>query len=570
MSSREYQRIKRRLFCKNQKVRLDAVDAVKELPIELARELLEEGLSHWDAVFREKNARMLESIIGAEVIPILIKALEDKLITTSLAVILLSKYRTKQIEDLFKKIYDNERFYHCKLHIVDYLFDINPNVMAFKRLEITKGFDEKVINVIDEQLKDELKWFIKDKSLGWKLDFFSNRANVEYLKKLELAELFNETAEDIVQLQEVSSRAFYILDMVGKQQLITIIKNKKWISEERKFKKELHEYFTQRNIEYKIEPAPERAEDVPVESKRKPLLNEDKLKPLADTLGIELAMLRIAYVKWLETDSFYKTFEVPKRNGGTRIISAPDKYLKLIQRRIMEKILYEQELNANCHGFRPNHSIVTNASPHVGSAYCLNIDLKDFFPAISAKRVNGLFRSIGYDRWEASFLTRLTTYGKNGQACLPQGAPTSPAISNLICRNLDKRLSALAAKKEVCYTRYADDLTFSSNNDLRSLIPVIVNIIQSEGFELAKNKLRLTRKGNRQEVTGLVVNQKLTIPRFYRMKLRAIMHRLEKGEEVHINGRPLSINVLKGHLCFLKSVQPELGNKYLDRLTQIT
>jgi len=572
LSSKEYQSIRRRLFCKNQKIRLAAVETVKGLPIELAKKLLIEGLSHWDATFREKNARALESIIGAESIPIIIKAREDKLITTNLAVILLSKYRTKQIETLFKTIYKDDKFHHSKLWLVDYFFNENPKEMAFERLRITKALDEKVIKVLDGQPKDNLKWFIKNMTLSWKLGFFCNRSNINYLKKRDLAGLLLEVAEAVVQKQDTSSQAIETLDMVGKEQLRKIVNNINWndVDGERKFDKKLHDYFASRKIEYTIEHAPLAIDDTPLQPKRKPLLNEDKLRPLAEKLAIEPVLLRIAYVKWLKTDSLYRSFEMPKRNGGTRVIYAPDKYLKFIQRRIMEKILYEQELSSSCHGFRPNHSIVTNASPHIGHDYCLNLDLKDFFPSISAKRVNGLYQSFGYDRWEASFLTRLTTFGQNGHAFLPQGAPTSPAISNLICRSLDKRLSVLAAKNAMCYTRYADDLTFSSQKDLRSLIPLIVDIIKSEGFEPAKNKLRLTRKGNRQEVTGLVVNQKLSIPRYNRMKLRAIMHRLEKGEDIHISGNPLSLDALKGHLSFLKSVQPELGKKYLDQLTQIS
>ncbi len=301
---------------------------------------------------------------------------------------------------------------------------------------------------------------------------------------------------------------------------------------------------------------------LPVSKKRVRRITRDKLIPLTEALDISEHALRIAYVRWRSTDTDYTSFRIPKHKGGYRAITAPDNYLKIIQRRILEKILYQHEVHSCCHGFRPGCSIASNAQPHVGRNICINMDLKDFFPTITANRVYGLFCSFGYDSWTASFLTRLTTY--NG--CLPQGAPTSPAISNLVCRRLDRRLAKLAGKAGANYSRYADDLTFSSDREICRLIPLIVDIIKSEGFEPAKDKLRITRKGNRQEVTGLVVNEKVAVPRHVRRRLRAVMHNLQNGKEIYWNGNKMSLDSLKGHLSYLKSIHPQLGKAYLELL----
>jgi len=216
----------------------------------------------------------------------------------------------------------------------------------------------------------------------------------------------------------------------------------------------------------------------------------------------------------------YRTFTIPKRDGTARQIAEPCPGLKKLQRRIASRILSKPPLAPQAHGFRKRRSILSNARIHTRQPLVIHLDLKDFFPTITFSRVYGLFRGLGHDRPVAGLLARLCVH--DGR--LPQGAPSSPAITNLICRRLDHRLYGLAVKAGGRYTRYADDLTFSGPLSLRSILPAVRKIIREEGFEVAEKKTRLMRAVRRQEVTGLVVNQRPGVPRRQRRLLRAILH----------------------------------------------
>ena len=203
-------------------------------------------------------------------------------------------------------------------------------------------------------------------------------------------------------------------------------------------------------------------------------------KALAELLGLSVYQLRfLAFTRPVSRYNHYQRFAIPKKTGGERIISAPQPLLKAAQHAILEQIVSKVALHEAAHGFVPQRSILTNALPHVGAKIVLNLDLKDFFPTFNYRRVKGLFVSLGFSRSTATLLALLSTepqiqaaeldgerwYLANGERFLPQGAPTSPAITNLICRKLDVRLSGLAASLGATYTRYADDLTFSSNDE---------------------------------------------------------------------------------------------------------
>jgi len=240
----------------------------------------------------------------------------------------------------------------------------------------------------------------------------------------------------------------------------------------------------------------------------------------------------------------YREFEIPKRSGGTRRILAPDDATKALQRRILRRLLGRLRSHLAAHGFEKGRSIVTNAEAHVGQAVVVRMDLKDFFPATRAKRVRKYFRRIGWNRPAARLLTNLCTI----EGGLPQGAPTSPRLSNLVNYRLDARLTGLAARRRVVdnfrggghlstreigatYTRYADDLTFSfpTDNpaDIRYVIRVTRFIVGREGYELhLRKKLQIRRRHDRQQVTGLVVNARVNLPRATRRWLRAVEHRL--------------------------------------------
>ena len=246
----------------------------------------------------------------------------------------------------------------------------------------------------------------------------------------------------------------------------------------------------------------------------------------------------------------YARFSIPKRRGGARAIEAPNDKLKALQRRILRRLLNPLPIHPAATGFVPGRSIVDNARPHAGRGVVINIDLADFFPTITAERVAQAFRGLGWNQEAATILTNICTY----EGRLPQGAPMSPAISNLVCRKLDVRLAALLKRFKGQYTRYADDLTFSlpglgRNKRLRpkpkgrpalarrpqapsrSILTLIRAIVEEEGFHIQmKKKVRVQRPHQRQTATGLVVNRQVNLPRATRRLIRAMQHRQRLGQ----------------------------------------
>jgi RNA-directed DNA polymerase len=198
----------------------------------------------------------------------------------------------------------------------------------------------------------------------------------------------------------------------------------------------------------------------------------------------------------------YRVFSFKKRSGGTRLIYSPRTFLKVVQWWILDTILNNCTVSPHAHGFTKGRSFVTNARTHFGARHIACVDIRDFFPSIQQKHVCDLFLSMGYEEEVADNLSMLTTL--NGS--LPQGAPTSPAIANLIMRSVDDTLSQFSSRIEATYTRYADDLTFSSTTELPSEIPNVVNAeLASIGLALNNEKTRFMGPNDRKEVTGLVL-----------------------------------------------------------------
>lgn len=288
-------------------------------------------------------------------------------------------------------------------------------------------------------------------------------------------------------------------------------------------------------------------------------------------------------------DGPYTTYTVPKRSGSDRLICAPKKQLKWVQRLILLKILNEITPHPAAHGFVSERSTVTNAGPHVGAKVVVKFDLKDFFPTIHYYRVMGLFASLGYSTGNCLFgtdddskqiapvLARLCCYTaeptKWGSAVLPQGAPTSPAISNLVCRRLDARLAGLAQKNEGIYTRYADDLTFSFHTtvpDLGRFRWWVDQLCQQEGFAVNQDKFRVVRETQRQIVTGIVVNETLHLPREERRRFRAILHNCKRdGIDAQTRGNPRFGAYLRGFAAYLNMVQPVEGAELLRQVNEL-
>lgn len=230
---------------------------------------------------------------------------------------------------------------------------------------------------------------------------------------------------------------------------------------------------------------------------------------------------------------YYEMF-IEKKNGrGKRFIQEPSLSLKCVQRSLNEALGYYYSLiRPKCvHGFVRNYGndafgIVSNAKQHAGQPYLMNLDLKDFFSTIRASKVKELLDSelFKFNDHISTALTLLMTY----KGSLPQGAPSSPVLSNFVSIPLDMELMMLAEKSGWNYTRYADDLTFSSHKPFTDdSVLSITALIQKMGFTVNQAKTRLKGKGRKQVVTGLVVNEKVNVDNHYRRKLRAMLHDAE-------------------------------------------
>jgi len=230
----------------------------------------------------------------------------------------------------------------------------------------------------------------------------------------------------------------------------------------------------------------------------------------------------------------YNHYILPKKRGGERQIFAPEKQLKLIQKRLNYYLqaYYLWIKPVEVHGFviNPHYlgahcNIVANANVHTGKKHVLNIDLEDFFPSIPAKRIKNLFTSpyFNFNEQIAIALTLLTTY----EGKLPAGAPTSPVLSNFICLDLDADLRIFCHENGLQFTRYADDLTFSSDTLISAdTVLNIILLIVKNGFNINNRKLRLQASNRKQTVTGLTVNEKVNVDRKLLKKIRAMLHDL--------------------------------------------
>lgn len=263
--------------------------------------------------------------------------------------------------------------------------------------------------------------------------------------------------------------------------------------------------------------------------------------------------------------------------------------LKQAQHWILTNILNKLEIHEAAHGFCQKRSIITNATPHVGADVVINFDLKDFFPSISYKRVKGLFQSFGYSEAAATIFALLCTaadveklqldgktyYVAPGDRHLPQGSPASPAISNLLCRRLDKRLTGMAENLGFRYTRYADDLTFSASGErlrhICNILKRVESIITHEGLVINQDKTRILRNSRQQEVTGVVVNEKLSVCRKTLKKFRATLYQIEK-EGIEGKSWGNSTNLLAaitGFANFVTMVNPEKGKEFQKQVKRI-
>lgn len=305
---------------------------------------------------------------------------------------------------------------------------------------------------------------------------------------------------------------------------------------------------------------------------------------IAQAIGItepELAWL--AYHRAASTVDHYSRFTIPKKKGGVRVISSPKPRLRVAQGWLLTAMLDKLAVNDAAMAFRPGRSVVDNAKRHQGRPVIVKVDLKDFFPSIKVSRVKGLFQSFGYNEGVSTILALITTetprapvvldgvkkFVAIGDRSLPQGACTSPALTNLLCRRLDSRLTGAASKLGFTYTRYADDLVFSHESKdapVGMLLGLVRAIIEDERYVVNEEKTQVLRPDDRQTVTGLVVNADSETPRVSRRDLRnfrAFLHGCEtKGvsamsEQIGKDARAYA----KGYLAFVHMSRPDVAAK---------
>ena len=312
---------------------------------------------------------------------------------------------------------------------------------------------------------------------------------------------------------------------------------------------------------------------------------------LCEAMEISLSELRwLCYHREAAKTLHYRPFSIPKKSGGQRQIWAPMPKLKAAQRWVLRNIAERLTVHGAAHGFLPGRSIYTNALEHLDSSVVVSLDLADFFPTFTFKRVKGIFRKAGYFDGIATLLALLCTEAPReeveydgeryfialGDRCLPQGSPASPALTNAACLRLDRRLTGFAEKYGWRYTRYADDLTFSLPRDrsedapdlsdqIKQLLGVARAIVEGEGLKLREDKTHVMRPHGRQKVTGLVVNgvDQPRTPRELRRRVRAMIHNLKSGRGLH-EGE--SVNHLTGLIAFIHMTDPERGQKFLAEL----
>lgn len=267
------------------------------------------------------------------------------------------------------------------------------------------------------------------------------------------------------------------------------------------------------------------------------------------------------------TERHYHPVKVPKGNGEFRQLYVPDDFLKSIQRKINDKLLSLEGISPYATAYRPGGSTKVNANPHVGKPVLLKLDIRHFFDHLIYPIVKDkAFPKERYSEQNRVLLSLLCIY----QDSLPQGAPTSPMISNIIMREFDNKIGAWCNEHDIAYTRYCDDMTFSGDFDVYPIIQLVETELKKLGLFLNDSKTVIVRKGQKHSVTGIVVNEQLSVPVGYKKKLRQEMYYCMKfGVESHLDsigsGKTVDKYVLQllGRVNYVLSVEPQ--NKEMQK-----
>lgn len=254
-----------------------------------------------------------------------------------------------------------------------------------------------------------------------------------------------------------------------------------------------------------------------------------ELSSLTGDLGFSA---RALYSMTHNIHKHYNSVSIPKGNGETRKLRVPDKFLKAIQRSIVRNLLSYEEISPYATAYRLCGSTVANARPHVGAKTVLKLDIRHFFDHIIYPVVKDkVFPANKYSEANRVLLTLLCTY----RECIPQGAPTSPAISNIIMRDFDDTVGTWCDDRGIRYTRYCDDMTFSGDFSPKEVVLFVKEELRKMGFFLNGKKIVVVKNGQKKQVTGILVNEKLNVPSTYRRKLRQELYYCRKfGVKSHM------------------------------------
>lgn len=278
------------------------------------------------------------------------------------------------------------------------------------------------------------------------------------------------------------------------------------------------------------------------------------LRHLAALLGLKAGVVTNMIRK---PKSFYRQFEIPKKSGGKREIVTPHKSLLEVQRWIVKHIFSSFEVHPSAFAYRPNRNVILNAREHIGAKEMFKIDIQNFFPSINIARVRELFNRKGYSKEVAGYLSSLCCL--NGS--IPQGAATSPIISNIILLNLDKRMFSFANKYNITYSRYADDLVFSGDILYEDFMQLVEKNIMDEGFKINESKTRYYEESHRKMVNGLIIKQdRIRLPKYKRRIIRHEVHCIIKYGIINQIKRSNDIFVVErilGRLGYWKQIEPQ-------------
>lgn len=292
------------------------------------------------------------------------------------------------------------------------------------------------------------------------------------------------------------------------------------------------------------------------ESKYNELLSSFNLVNTSDIKKIN----KILYGISNNIDLNYEEIIIKKKNKGLRYLNEPSHILKSIQKRILKNVLEEKMISKSAYAYKKGLSTVLNAKNHVGCKVILKLDIENFFDNINFYKVyNSCFNENLYPKKLGMLLTNLCVYND----MLPQGSPTSGYISNIVLRNFDCNIDAYCKDKNINYTRYSDDMTFSGDFDIRKLIKYANELLYKEGFKLNKSKIKVVLNTTRQQVTGIVVNEKINLSKNYKRKIRQeVYYVLKYGVKSHIKKRNINLScnkylsVLLGKINYVLIVNP--------------